>query len=264
MDEQLKKLVESARHFRSPDYICQFAARMLVPLRRFKYNVWAQTNVGPLQLDRIFLGLLENDITSRKGIAARLGINEDEFIFSHLDELVHRGYVADDGNSYSLTPIGEGFLRGNIRERRMEKKTFSFVWGNMSQRVEPKGIVADKSAKGKKLTLDSSLNDDDMIDTLAKCFNKDENSVKHKLVFYDAEFIHATLVHAEYVALFYAPKKGGEPIVDLRIPDKDDKNNFRPCEDISDKANNEKHWREQFGKIWQNHNNGIPGKADKK
>lgn len=263
MDDQLKQLVHSAQDFRRPGHICQVAARVLVPLWHFKKaEVWATKDAGPQQLDKIFLGLLHNGIASRKEIAARLGVDEDEFIFAHLDELVRAGYVADNGDACTLTPQGEGFFRGQVKEERMEKVSFPFVWGDMSGRIEPESIVAGKSAKGRKLKHNAYPPDDDLISALAEYFNKDADSRERKLTFYDAAYPAASRrfyrdkTYAEYVALFYAPAQGsGDLITDLRVYDKNEESysHFRLCEELSDNAK-EDHWRKQFAEIYEKEN----------
>lgn len=257
MDDQLTKLVRSARDFHHPGHVCQIATRVLVPLWRFKPDVWATTNAGPQQLDTIFFGLLENGVTSRKDIAARLGVDEDEFVFAHLDELVRKGYVADEGGSYKLTAEGGDFASGKTQEERLEKIQFPFVWGDMSKQVEPESAVAGKGTTGHKLKHGPYPPDDDLISVLAKQFNEDAESRERGLVFYDADYptaarrFHYDKIHAEYTALFYAPQQShDELIVDLRVYDKDDDLHFRLCEDLSRNANEDEHWHKQFADIY--------------
>lgn len=257
MDDQLKKLVQSARDFHRPGHVCHFASRVLVPLWRFKPEVWATTSAGPQQLDAIFFGLLENGVTSRKDIAARLGVDEDEFVFTHLDELVCKGYVADEGGSYKLTAEGGDFASGKTQEERLEKIQFPFVWGDMSKQVEPESAVAGKGTTGHKLKHGPYPPDDDLISVLAKQFNEDAESRERGLVFYDADYptaarrFHYDKIYAEYTALFYAPQEsGGDLVVDLRVYDKDDDLHFRLCEDLSRNANEDEHWHKQFADIY--------------
>ena len=195
--------------------------------------------------------MLENGVNSREEIAARLGVDKDEFVFSHLDELVREGYVADDGGIYALAPMGADFLHGKIREDRLEKIQFPFVWGDMSQQAEPASIIAKKPAAAHKLSHKGGPPDDDIASALAKCFNEDAQSRKHGRVFYDADTPTVTQRYGEYTALFYAPQEsGGDLVVDLRVYDKDDDWHFRLCEDLSRNANEEEHWRKQFADIY--------------
>lgn len=259
MDDTLKSIVQSAKYYYD-NYSCQYAERVLLPLRHFKPTIWATTQTGPGRMDRIFFGLLKNGGTSRKEIANLLGVDEDEFIFSHLDELVRAGYVVFTDSKYQLTQEGQNFEDGHAKEDYLEKMEFSFIWGDMSQKIEI-GLESIVTAKQKdvrrKLNHLKSTNEDTLLSALVPHFNEDIKSRENGLVFYDVDssgrqFPHER-VYAEYLAVFYesSSEDSNDLLVELRMYDNIDKN-FNPCsKNLIQTANEEEYWQKQFEEIFE-------------
>lgn len=249
-DSALKGLVQDARYIH-PGMECRHAEWVLLPYRSVTTSILAMGKFGPQRMDEIFLGLLQHGVNTRKEIAKRLGVDEDEFIFTHFDVLIRNGYVVENQDVCALTEQGESFVSGDHYEDRLQKISYEFCWGDVTAQIETNVQIAGK-LDAYKLRHQEHLDEDDLTDKLIAHFNAEnrENdmvfydiaSTEGKRRFYDKE------KHAKYAALFYGPKEGGNSLgrVDLRIRNE----KFDLCTALSRAANEEEYWREQFEKIY--------------
>ncbi|MDD9799406.1 MAG: hypothetical protein OXU29_02915 [Gammaproteobacteria bacterium] len=253
-DSELKKLAQDANHFYSGMKCC-YAEWVLLPFRSVTTSILAMGKFGPQMLDEIFLGLLQNGANTRKKIAARLGVDEDEFIFTHLDLLIRGGYVVENQGVCALTEQGKSFVSGDYREERLQKiDKYKFYWGDMTAQIEADVRIARK-LDARELKHRQYLAEDDITDKLITHFNAENR--ENGVVFYDIAFpeggrrFHVKKRYAKYAALFYVSKENGNGLcrVDLRMRNKGD-SEFRPCKELSRAANEEGYWREQFEKIY--------------
>lgn len=253
-DDDLQKLKERSQNFHDGKELL-FLKRILLPFHSFKLSVLARKRTGPEELDDIFFNLIQNKINTREQIAKRLGVDEDEFIFNHLDALIHAGYVSiEKENTYNITEQGRHFISGEFKEERFEKISFEFIWGNMMNRIETDVTIIENSKEDQYSRTHDKIKhselpvNDALLTPLAKHFNK----VKYKdgIVFYDIDIskrIKYLRNYAEYVALFYTSQSGGDNLrIDLRVRDKDDSSQFSPCEELSEKIKNEEYWYKKF------------------
>lgn len=250
----IEKLEENAQNSHKGRKL-SFLKIVLLPFHSFNLSVLATKRSGPNELDKIFFDLIQNKINTRKQIAHRLGVDEDEFIFNHLDILMQAGYVSNEKeNIYSITEQGQHFVSGKFEEERFEKISFKFIWGEIMNRVEADVKIIKKPKKSQYSRTHDKIENgerpviDEILTPLAEHFNK----VKREdgIVFYDIDFsekIEYFLVYAEYVALFYTPQSDEDNLhIDLRVRDKDDSSQFSLCRELTDKINKEEYWYELF------------------
>jgi len=252
-DSALKSLVQDARYIH-PGMECRHAEWVLLPYRSVTTSILVMGKFGPQRMDEIFLGLLQHGVNTRKEIARRLGVDEGEFIFTHMDVLIRSGYVVEHQDVCALTEQGESFVSGNHYEERLQKMGYEFCWGDMSAQIETDVQIARKS-DAYKLRHQKRLDEDDLTDKLIAHFNAENR--ENGMVFYDiaspegGRRFYDKKKHAKYAALFYAPKDGGRNLgrVDLRVRSE----KFDLCVALSQAANEEECWREQFEKIYAKH-----------
>ena len=249
IDSSLKGLVRDARYFH-PGMECRHAEWVLLPYRSVKTWILAMGKFGPQRMDEIFLGLLQHGVNTRKEIARRLGVDEGEFIFTHLDVLLRNGYVVENRGVCALTERGESFASGNHYEERLQKMGYEFCWGDMSAQIETDVQIARK-LDAYKLRHRKHLDEADLTDKLIAHFNAENR--ENDMVFYDIASTEGRRFydkenHAKYAALFYVPKEGDNGLsrVDLRIRNE----KFDLCATLSQAANEEEYWRDQFEKIY--------------
>jgi len=250
---ELKKLVQDTRHFHS-GMECRHAEWVLLPFRSFTTSVLAMGQFGPQVLDEIFLGLLQNGANTRKEIAMRLGVDEGEFIFIHLDLLIRGGYVVENQGVCTLTEQGKSFASGDYREDRLQKTRYRFFWGDMTAQIEDIQIAKKSSAH--ELEHQQYPAEDDLVDKLITRFNAEKENRENGIIFYDiaspegGRRFYSKKVYAKYAALFYVSKESENDLcrVDLRVQNKRS-HKFDFCEDLS-RAANEEDWRDQFEKIY--------------
>ena len=268
-DDALTKLKQSTMNIH-PDMICRGAVWVLLPFSKFTVTVWGTTETGPDKMDKIFFQLLRHGVNTRIAIASRLGVDEDEFIFTHLDIMVREGYVFLNSDKYGLTQKGEQFCGGDFKEERLQKhEKFRFVWNDVGNRVEDIGSEnnAFRSKKiGRKIKHADLPPQDELVEILKKHFN--QVMTKEKVAFYNIDssgqgeaFHTRSKLYQQFAALFYAPKQGQDGVndrwhLDLRVYSDEDAK-FILCNDIIKKVNKDEYWREQFEEIYKEILNGA-------
>lgn len=252
-DSALKGLVQDARHIHS-GMECRHAEWVLLPYRSITTSILTMGKFGPQRMDEIFLGLLQHGVNTRKEIAKRLGVDEGEFIFTHLDVLLRNGYVVENQGVYTLTEQGESFASGGHYEERLQKISYEFCWGDMTAQIETNVQIA-KKLDAYQLRHQKLIDEYDLTDKLIAHFNVENR--ENDMIFYDiasperGRRFYDRENHAKYAALFYASKESGSNLgrVDLRIRNE----KFDLCAALSRAANEEEYWREQFEKIYAKH-----------
>ena len=257
---ELQKLARDTEDFH-PGMKCHFAEAVFLPYREYTPDVWAIEKTGPRQMDKIFFGLLENGVDTQEKIAKQLGVEENEFILTHLDILIHDGYVAESANSdiLTLTEQGLSFDSGKFQEKGLKKiKKFRFIWDDMTACIKPDIKFTKRQANYlKTVKHGEDPDEDDIMPILAEHFNKKRGEVE-KVTFYNVanpdvgqrRFPYRKK-YAEYAALFYVSKKEQNDLcrIDLRI--QNDSGEFDPCKDLSDMASEKNSsWYKKFEKIY--------------
>lgn len=260
MTQDLQKLRHSVKHV----YVgmeCVLAEWVALPVWRMTTDVWATEKTGPRQLDDIFFGLLQNGVNTREEIARRLGVDQDEFVLTHLDILVREGYVSHEQGVYDIAEKGRLFVRRDFLEDGLKKEKFSFNWCEAGAHIIGPDIqVVSDSKDGRKIK-HGTYAEDKLLDALPEHFNASKR--EENVVFYDIDssarghpFFKKERVYAEYAALFYTPVQGeDEWCVDLRVRNLDVRDDFGEREfpkheELTRIVNKEEDWRNKFGKIY--------------
>lgn len=249
-DSALKDLEQDARYIHS-GMECRHAEWVLLPYRTVTASILAMGKFGPQRMDEIFLGLLQNGVNTRKEIAKRLGVDEDEFIFTHLDVLIRSGYAVENQEICALTEQGKSFASGDHHEERLQKIRYEFCWGDMTAQIET-NVQIVKKLDAYKLWHQQHLDENNLLDKLIAHFNAENR--ENDLVFYDiaspegGRRFYDKEKYAKYAALFYVPKESDNSLgrVDLRVRNE----KFDLCAALSRAANEEEYWRNQFEKIY--------------
>lgn len=257
MTDKLHELVKHVGHSGRNILACCW---MRLPMYKYAAHVWAAHQSGPRQLDQIFFELLQNGVTTRSQLAECLGIDDNSFIFAHLDILAREGYVAETENRYTMTEQGKNFVDGKFLEESFRSKKFTFHWNEVQESVVPKPNKTGKRSDGKEpvkwVKHQGGLNQEKLLSVLAESFNKEKQSQSleyHSID--DSErggLIQSKKIWAEYVAVFYdsTSNASGDWKVELRKKDGDGELDL--CSGLTEAANDhDKPWRNQFEKHLQ-------------
>ncbi|MDD9884434.1 MAG: helix-turn-helix domain-containing protein [Gammaproteobacteria bacterium] len=225
-----------------------------LPVYQYTAPVWAANKSGPQELDQILFELLKNGIATRRQLAKCLGIDDDSFIFTHLDILVREGYVAETDNRYAMTEHGEKFVDGAFMEESFRAVKFTFYWDEIRETVVSKPNKMSKRSGGKEpvkwIKHHGGLNQEELPSVVAESFNKEKRS--QSLEYHSINnserggFIKSKEICAEYVAVFYElPSNAGAWQVELRKMGDDGELDL--CRDLTEAMNDhDKPWRNQL------------------
>jgi len=230
---------------------------MRLPVYRYTAPVWAASKSGPRQLDQVFFELLQNGVATRRKLTECLGVDDDSFIFAHLDILVREGYVAEVENGYVMTEHGKKFVGGEFLEESFRSEKFTFYWDEVQESVVPEPNKPGGRGKGKEqarwIKHRGGLAREKLLSVLAESFNQANQSKSmeyHSINDSDrGGFIKSKKINAEYIAIFYesAPNTSGAWRVELRKVEGDDESVL--CRDLTEAVNaHDKPWRSQFEK----------------
>lgn len=254
MTDKLHELVKHVGHSGRNILACCW---MRLPMYKYAAHVWAAHQSGPRQLDQIFFELLQNGVTTRSQLAECLGIDDNSFIFAHLDILVREGYVEEAENRYAMTEHGKKFVDGAFMEESFCSEKFTFHWNEVQESVVPKPNKTAKQSDGKGpvkwVKHQGGLAREKLLSVLAESFNHANRSKSMEYHSIDDSdrggFINSKETNAEYIAIFYesTPNTSGIWRVDLRKVEGDGEPVL--CRDLTEAANDhDRPWRSQFEK----------------
>ena len=251
MKKSLEVMVNEARHSGREVIAYTWVG---LPVYKYEVDLLASGQTGPRDLDKVFFGLIQNGVASREEMSERLGIEQDSFVFAHLDILEREGYVVEKDGRYELSKLGKEFKRGDyLEESLLRKEKFTFFWDEVSEHEtgDPGNakIQKDGKEKVKRLSHQGGLGRDQLVMKVADSFNQEELQKQGKnyspLEFYSIERWGVWKRHAKYAAIFYKSRTDSDDWeVELREMNHD--NELELCRDLTETANAPKPWREQF------------------
>ncbi len=227
---------------------------VLLPVYQCNIHVWATEPTGPRDLDKIFFELLQIGVTTRGQMADCLGVDDDSFVFTHLDILVRDGYVSEKENLYALTDHGNQFIDGKFMEDSFSPEEFSFFWDVMKHSAVEK--PRNSNNQGKKIEDKAVLDDRELLSILPQIFNK-KNRAK-SLEFYSINEserggkIYHKKMWAEYIAIFEQSKSTMDDGWQVELREIDAKGRKILCRDLTEIANDRtKQWWQHFETYFQ-------------
>lgn len=250
----LEELLEDVKYIHHPNKKGRYIREISLPFRRITTDVWVTETVGPGELDRIFFRLIQSKVNTREELAKYLGVDEDEFIFEHLEILIRDEYIKENAGKYSLTESGQGFYDGSVEETKHQKCEYKFIWSDIGNCIEDEDGFTNLSEKSSFPIEHGHIDppsQDDLLEDLPEHYN---NHNEDGLIFYDiTSSFHQERRSKPYVALLYINEKDeNDWRIDLRVPSEgapSEENTFIYCEDLTEKVNQNKNWRERIKKF---------------